>query len=412
MKYQLVFLLLSYSLFCYGQEMYSVKDFGAVPNDNKDDWEAFQQCIHLAISQSETPYIFVPEGEYIISDELIFDFLEKEVSFVGENKNGKIPIIKSVSKKNLIWAKGFLFTPSKGIFTIKNFKIIGNNLPYTPAHNKINKAEWNAAILITDKNQAYVDNVIIKNHYGQGIHISATQQEGIDLNSRFDKVVVQNSKINDVWGHHPKSDSYGDAIYLSNVKSAEIKNNIIFNNIHQTKQLGRAGIVVEYMAENVKIIKNKILGGYDRPLHIEATYGGHLVENNQFKGSDMGLIIAENLSNQYQSSIIRNNLFTNEGLIKEESLRKSYGYGNYGDRALVYIITNGESQSQINFKGNDFIVQDNYEYETNSMVNNRSSNIIFEANSFHSGNRKGLGIFNYGKGILKKNKIQKTIFVK
>lgn len=412
MKYQLVFLLLFCFLFCNGQKNYNVKDFGAVPNDNKDDWEAFQKCINSAISTGEAPYIFVPEGEYIISDELIFDFLEKKVSFVGENKNGKIPIIKSVSKKNLIWAKGFLFTPSKGIFTIKNFKIIGNNPPYTPTHNKINKAEWNAAILITDKNQAYVNNVIVENHYGQGIHISTTQQEGIDLSSRFDKVVVENSKINDVWGHHPKFDSYGDAIYLSNVKSAEIKNNIIFNNISRTKQLGRAGIVVEYMAENIKIIKNKILGGYDRPLHIEATYGGHLVENNQFKGSDMGLIIAESLSNQYQSSIIRNNLFTNEGLIKDENLRKSYGYGNYGDRALLYIITNGESQSQINFKSNHFIVQDNYEYETNSMVNNRSSNIIFETNSFHSGNRKGLGIFNYGRGILKRNKIQKTIFVK
>lgn len=411
MKFHLI-LLFFYSLFCNGQQIYNVKDFGAVPNDNKDDWEAFQKCIDSAISISEVPYIFVPEGEYIISDELIFDFLEKKVSFIGENKNGKIPVVKSVSKKNLIWAKGFLFTPSKGIFIIKNFKIIGNNTPYTPVHNKINKPEWNAVILITDKNQAYVDNVIVENHYGQGIHISTTQQEGIDLSGRFDKVVIQNSKILDVWGHHPKSDSYGDAIYLSNVKSAEIKNNIIFNNLSQTKQFGRAGIVVEYMAENVKIIKNKILGGYDRPLHIEATYGGHLVENNQFKGSDMGLIIAENLSNQYQSSIIRNNLFTNEGLIKDENLRKSYGYGSYGDRALVYIVTNGESSLQMKFEKNHFIVKDDYEYETNAIINNRSSNIIFESNSFHSGNRKGLGVFNYGKGILKKNKIQKTIFVK
>ncbi|MDD1596976.1 right-handed parallel beta-helix repeat-containing protein [Riemerella anatipestifer] len=414
MNLKIVFFLFFFTI-CNAQIYYNVKDFGAVSDDGKDDWLAFQNCIRVAIKSGNNPVIYVPNGVYNISTKLTFDYLVGSVNFVGEDVEGKKPILKFLNSNNesLVEARGYLFSPSKGVFNMKNIHIIGNNKPFSLDHPFANKNEWSAAVLVLDKKEVHLDSLIIQNHYGQGIHISTTQQKGINENSRFESVTITNTNIKDVWGHNPQLDNYGDAIYLSDVASAIIQQNIIFNNTSTTKQLGRAGIVIEYMSENIKILDNKLLGGYDRPLHIEATYGGHLIENNQFKGSDLGIVLAENLSEKFKPILFKNNLVTNEGLLKQMNLKKSYGSGNFGDRALVFIVTEGDSKKKdIKFIKNTFYLEDKYEYESNSLINNRSLNVSFEYNSFSSGKRKDLSIYNYGKGIFRHNSFSENVRVK
>lgn len=396
-------------------KIYNVLNYGAIPNDNKDDWNAFQNCINEAIKENNKPYIYVPIGSYNISKELTFDFLDKDVNFIGEiNEKKIVPTLNFTSSTNLIWAKGFLFNPSKGIFRVNNFVISSNNLPYSVNHPKVNKDQWNAALAITDKSEAYINNITIKNFYGQGVYISSTQQVGIDENSRFKYVEIINSKIFDVWGYNPKKDDYGDGIYLANISSALIEHNFIFNNTVKTKQLGRGGIVVEYMSENVQIMSNEVKGGYDRPIHIESTFGGHTIQDNLFKGSDMGLILAESIANLNKPILFKNNYFTNEGLEKQNNLSKTYAKGNYGDRALAYIVTNGKSsEMKILFDSNIFFVDFNSQYDSNALINNRSKNVNFKNNSFKTSNSdQTVYIFNYGKSKFYNNIMQKSVILK
>ncbi|MGJ1291966.1 right-handed parallel beta-helix repeat-containing protein [Sphingobacterium multivorum] len=415
-KELLVFFLLLFLFFsCANAEtILKVTDFGAVPNDKLDDDQAFQNCINSAIKKGAKAIISVPSGTYHLSKELTFDFLDADVSFIGEIKNGVKPILNSRSSTNIIWAKGFLFSPSKGSFTIKNLDIVGYNKPYNPTHPKINKDKWYAALLVSDKSKVIVDRVSIKNFYGQGIHISTTATEVSFRKSAIQSVDISNCKILDVWGFNPKKDDYGDGIYLANVASGKLENNIISNRITTTKQLGRAGIVLEYMCQNIDVNSNSVEMGYDRAINIENTYGGHTIKNNKFKGSDLSMIIAESGKGEYHMVTIQNNTFTNENLPKINSLNKTYGIQSYGDRALIYIITGGNFNSEkFIFQNNILIVNDKFQYGSNALINNRTKNVRFENNIFDtkfSGNR--LSIFNYGGGTLFNNKVLGHLSVK
>lgn len=407
----LLFLFLSRTS---AESILKVTDFGAVPNDKRDDTQEFQNCINAAIKKGGKVLISVPSGTYHLSKELTFDFLDADVSFIGEIKNGVKPTLNSSSSTHIIWAKGFLFSPSKGSFTIKNLHIVGSNRPYTPTHPKINKDKWYAALLVTDKSNVIVDRISINNFYGQGIHISTTATEASYRKSAIRSVDITNCQIIDVWGFNPKKDDYGDGIYLANVASGKLENNVISNRVTTTKQLGRAGIVLEYMCQNIDVNSNSVNMGYDRAIHIENTYGGHTITNNKFKGSDLSMIIAETGKGEYNVVTIQNNTFTNENLPKVNSLTKTYGAQSYGDRALIYIVTaDSFNAEKFIFQNNTLIVNDRFQYGSNALINNRTKNVRFENNIFDTkfgGNT--LSIFNYGGGKLLKNQVLGDLSVK
>ncbi|WP_286894788.1 MULTISPECIES: right-handed parallel beta-helix repeat-containing protein [Sphingobacterium] len=410
-----LFLNLFVFLSCIGAEsILNVKDFGAVPNDKKDDIKAFQSCINAAVKIKGKVLIRVPAGTYDLSKELTFDFLDGDISFIGEVKNGVKPTLQSTSPTHIIWVKGFLFSPSKGSFTIKNLNIVGFNTPYTPTHPKINKDKWYAALLITDKSRATVDQVSISNFYGQGIHISTTATEPAYRTGAFSSVSISNCRITDVWGFNPKKDDYGDGIYLANVASGNLENNIIANRVRSTKQLGRAGIVLEYMCQNISVKSNSVNMGYDRAIHIENTYGGHKITHNSFKGSDLCMIIAESGKGEYLPVIIDNNTFTNENLPKTNTLIKTYAANSFGDRALIYIITSSNFNTEkFVFQNNNLIVDHNFQYGSNALINNRTKDVRFERNKFEAKvGGKNLSIFNYGKGKLLNNQMIGDLNVK
>lgn len=391
-------------------KVFHVKDFGAIPNDGRDDSRAIQSCINEAVRYASSKVIF-GSGIYNVNKQLTIDYNNSSVEISGESCNGRFTEINSTSQKHILHAKSFFTHPSTGTFRLNHLKITGNNIPYSIKHPGINKTEWDAAVMVTDMRNVYINNVQIENFYGQGIHISTTDPLSLSPDSRFKFVEIADCNIIDVWGSNPKNDDYGDAIYLANVASGVVRNNFIQNNLVRTGQLGRCGIVLEFSTENIEILNNRVVEGYDRPLHIEYTNGGHTVKNNIFTGSDLGIVIAENLEKPYKPVTFSENIISNVNLHKNVNLIKSYGEGSYGDRSFVYIITAGKRDENLFiFRNNEFIVDNGYIYNSNSLFNIRSKNAMLSGNGFKSTSRDiNYIIFNYGKSRLENNKLQSNI---
>lgn len=410
---RLLIVLFFCSFFCNAQlggdsvvKTLYVKDFGAKPNDSKDDTTAFQNCIDEALKYPDA-CIIINSGTYNISQQLSIDFIKQSLTIKGEVVNGVAPKIFSTSARNILRVRGFFSNPSKSSFSLSKLSIQGNNAPFSSNHSKAEKDNWYAAVIITDMNEAYIDNVEINKFYGQGIHITTTDPVNLPMGARFSNVEIVNCKLIDIWGNNYKKDDYGDAIYLANVAKGVIRNNYIENNLLRTKQLGRSGITLEYFAENIEVSGNKIIEGYDRPLHIEATLGGHKISNNLFQGSDLGIVIAENIDNRYQFVDISGNIISNVNLRKNVKVLKSYNEGSFGDRSLAYVVTSGNRLGNlISFNNNKFIIDNTFIYNSNSVFNIRSKNIQLLGNSFTSTDKNlKFSIYNYGKSIIKSNKL-------
>lgn len=394
-------------------KIFYVSDFGAKPNDGKDDSKEFQACFNEAIKYP-TSIIIVNSGTYNISKQLTIDYTTQSIEIRGEIIKNSLPIINSTSDSNIMRIRGFFSSPSVGKFSLANLRIIGNNIPFSSKHPKAGNRKWNAVVSITDLKEASITNLQIENFYGEGIYISSTDQLNKEMNTRFTYVEIINCKIIDVWGSNPKLDDYGDAIYLSNISKGLIKNNYIENSLLRSKQLGRSGIVLEYFCENIELFNNQIIEGYDRALHIENTRGGHIIKENVFQGSDLGIVIAEDIKTNYLPMIFSENIITNKKLHKNIGYKKSYNEGSFGDRSLVYLITKGERDEKlIFFNNNKFSINNKYEYNSNSVFNIRSKNVELFENSFISTDMNlKFSIFNYGKSSLKNNNLAPNFNIK
>ncbi|MFF5381643.1 glycosyl hydrolase family 28-related protein [Pedobacter suwonensis] len=416
-RFFIICFTISISCLGYGQtqniKVYNIKSFGAKGDGIADDTEAIQRCFNLAV-KSLNAKIVIPYGKYKLRRALVLNYVEGTKEILGEQQNKTNPTFVSSSLTDILVARGYLFKNAASIFKIKNVTLVGKNLPFSNAHPKINKADWSAALLIYDKKQANIENVVVKDFYGQGIHISTTKQEGIPVSACFQYAEVLNSKILNVWGYNPQNDSYGDGIYMSNVRRGKISNNYINNKLSQTGQLGRSGLVVEYMCKDILISNNLVEEGYDRALHVEETDGGHRIINNKLLGSDLGFVLVEgNQQTSYKSLTFQGNYISNKNLRMLKTVKKTYARANFGDRSLLFIDTKKLLGSpQINITDNTFQIDGTFEYDSNVIFNNRSDYVILSDNRFEAkGTAKNFLIANFSKienGNGWKNKVVKV----
>lgn len=396
----LLLFLLPISFQCRADVLYNVKKFGAQGNGKVDDILAFERCFAAALKNTKSR-IIIPYGKYKISRTLVIDFLKQEIEVVGlVNSLNQVPEIVLDRNETVVHVKGWLFDDSKGVFKISNLSLQANNPAYSLSHPKINNNRWSAGLLITDKSDVFISNVKVSNIYGTGIYVATTVQEKILRSARIKYLEISNCSVENVWGYNPSLDNYGDGIYVSNVASGSITKNTIFNNVSITKQLGRAGMVLEYMDEGIRMSGNSVIGGYDRALHIEKTYGGHNIVDNKFLGSDMSLIVYEpEISNDFKIINFEKNVFSNKNMDKKVKFNKVYGKDSYGDRSLLNLLTSGKSSGKkIVFSNNEITVDERFVYGSNAIVNNRSASTKFNNNQYkiinNIGKRK-LGIYNY-----------------
>ncbi len=150
---------------------------------------------------------------------------------------------------------------------------------------------YSAAIRAKNVKSLHVEGVVIRNLFGNGIVVANYGNKHWERIHRVQNVTIKNCKLDNVWQWH-QYDNTGDAIMLWNVADGVIENNEIVNDLAHTRWVGRCGIVLETNTEGI-VVKNNVISGYARNIHIELTFGGHQIIDNKLLASDIGITLNE-----------------------------------------------------------------------------------------------------------------------
>lgn len=369
---------------------YNVKDFGAKGDGKTDDTQSITNCFKNA-EKNNISEIFFPEGNYIISNTLDFFLSKGELKIIGEAKD-KVKI-QNISSTSLLSIRGYYQTPSQGKVTILGITFTGSFPTFSENNKFINKSKFYHGVYIADLEGVEIKNVKIENIYGEGISVSTTKISDKEPLAQIKELIIENSEIINCWGYDPKSDSYGDGIYLANVRKGKLISNRIYNDFNITHQLGRSGIVIEYLCSNIDITNNTIFG-YDRGIHIEDDLGGHNITENKILGSDLGIVVfntKDKLVCNIQPLKVVGNYISNQGLPLKTNLKRTRGVSQSSDRSLFnFYSTKGYGEGSIVEK-NIFEIDGNYDYYSDSIMNIYAAGVKFNNNSFKV-EKKGLGV--------------------
>ena len=362
---------------------FNVRDYGAVGNGITDDYAAIQKCFDDAIKINDAKVLF-PGGKYSISKGLVAQYINNNLEISGSISKGILPVIICKNPVSALSIRGYFDPKALGTVKINNLKIQGGfaKYPYSKLNAFINKKQWFTGLSITDKREITINNVVVSDFYGEGIYISSTQQTNIPLTARAQHVTITNSKVLNCWGFNPAADDYGDGIYLSNVAAAVIRNNTVKNDFNTTKQLGRCGIVLEFMSEDCIVQKNQIFG-YDRGLHLEADYGGHVIDGNSISGSDMGIVLYNTAIAGHNKPVkIINNTVSNTGFPKGTALKRTRDITAISDRSLMNFVALDNCRSGSLIQNNSFIISGDYDYFSNTIVNIKAEQLLIKNNRY------------------------------
>lgn len=369
--------------------------YGAVGNGTTDDTHALQQCFQDAYSNKES-IVEITSGNYKITQPIRV-IANENLSIIirGQSKNNR-PLIFSDNFINILEVQGVASTPI-GSVEIADLQIRGNNPPWSPSHPYYNNKDCRIGIHISNKAYVNINNVDIQNIFGQGLNIVNDLYDKCPLEKRCKMVNITNCHILNCWAQNPlreNYDRYGDGIYISNVSAGIISTNIVNNDLYVTKQLGRAGITLEYETEHITIVNNQI-NGYDRDIHVEADFGSDSIINNKLTGSDMGLLIYAEADTRKKGGPIYviGNYFSNENMPRNTDLHRIRM-----DRGLLSFFTNGNVRPGSIVRGNVFKISSNYSFENNKniILFGRSANTSYVKNSYISNlDRSKVAVYQY-----------------
>lgn len=384
---------------------FSVASYGAKGDGTSDDSKPIQKCFDDASRVSNATILF-PSGTYLITSPIQYKSgIKFSLEIKGES--GKSKLI--CNKLSSFFSVSGNLVPN-AIVNIHDLTIEGNNPPFSATHPYYNKAGMYVfAIALFNIDKATINNVIIKNIYGEGIYIVNDQRNKAPVSANSTQIRITNNRILNCWGLHPTldkgfQDEYGDGIYLSNVSGATIENNIVKNDLNVTKQFGRAGIVLEFNCRNCIINKNQV-SGYDRDIHIEGDLGGHIISNNNLTGSEIGvfssLVCADGSANPIT---ITNNYISNDGIPLNNSFTRVLPMGS---RALLSLHGDWKKvRARTILAGNQVVYSNKSDYTPNVLVMTWISYINLKNNVFSQpeNSKKKLSlVFGYEIGDLMNN---------
>lgn len=193
---------------------------------------------------------------------------------------------------------------------------------------------YDAAVRGIDIQTLHANNVTIRDFYGNGIMLSnygELPEQGVQSPR------ITNCKLLNVWQWHAPDDA-GDAIMLWHAANPVVENNVIFNDMAFTRWMGRCGLVLEHLTSNASV-KDNLIGGYARNIHIELTLGGHEIVRNRLLSSDIGIVFNEPRGGIYdlppsQPVTIKDNYFEYK---REFAQYRSLQFG--GRRAFIDFTT-------------------------------------------------------------------------
>jgi len=142
MKY-IINIIFSFLLSVGVNAQIKVSDFGAFPNDDKDDLKAIQQAV-IALKREKVKTLIFEKGTY----DLFFEDVSKSkgidiygqhnVTFLGKkdgNNNPKTTLLRHYKIKNNVWGKSILQVVGCNNFKLKNF--IFDNYPRYSTAGKV-----------------------------------------------------------------------------------------------------------------------------------------------------------------------------------------------------------------------------------------------------------------------------------
>ncbi len=290
--------------------IFKVKDFGAKPNDGKEDTDEIIACLAQAAQNGGT--VVLEPGEYSVSSSLLVTFngSGRKLTIEGNGATIKatkfIPSILDIRSANV----------SQNDLIIKNLTLDGNTLP-SARSALFDGTKWQRGLNTKDLKTVTVSNTNIQNIYGNGITIyfhRYTDSSQIDAPEFFS---IVDTKILNCSGLKPNTDPakksrswdhYGDGIYIRGGKNGEVKNCEVHNNLDVVGKVGRAGIALTAGPRDV-IVEGNTIKGYDRGIHIELTYGGHILDDNDISDCNLGIIASASKKNYITNNplIIKNN---------------------------------------------------------------------------------------------------------
>jgi len=387
------FTVIVFLLCCNSQavlaQTFNLKDFGAVGDGKTDNLQAFQRCAKELVKKGGT--LIIPYGVYYTSSTIHINYIDGNNLIIKGEKNsqGKSPQIKSSALLDVFFINGY-YTNPQGSVRIENVAVIGNNQPYSSKHPFYNRPAFQTAFRIVDKSSVYIHNCEVSNVYGNGFYIGSSDTQGTPLNKRMQYCEMVGNTIHNTWGAHLSSgsamnDDYGDGIYITNVSKGLIKNNQVINDLAQTKQFGRSGIVLEYDTENI-LVEDNTISGYDRNIHIELAIGNHTIRNNRLTGSDYGICVWNACKKGLKPSQIIGNYISNEHIPSGLQLKT---IRHQSERSLIYIGQDGNCNAATAINNNQLFIT-----KQSGIVSKRGlyvpASVKVQQNQFKS---QGLGFF-------------------
>jgi parallel beta-helix repeat protein len=208
---------------------YDITDFGAVPNDQNDDSNAFQQILSAHPSNIQ---IHVPCGTFMINTTIHLNN-NNNVTIFGE---GSCSILKLSAPNNIIWIEG-----SKNVI-IKDLVLDGNSQKIPGEYMGIT-----AGFLAND---LQINNVYIYNTTGDGIQVCASKN-----------TIITNCRIESTGEIGINSHESGWGVCLNSVDGARITNNRI-NGYFGDDGIGVGGWIEGFPMSDALIDNNTITGAH------------------------------------------------------------------------------------------------------------------------------------------------------
>ncbi len=308
----------------------------------------------------------VAYGVYPLKKAVHFDRRDKEVSLTIrglKNAAGERPIFYCHAEPGKTHRIFTFVTGWEELYTvtIQSIEIHGNNVPVDRSTANVHEHIGNLqegqsyghpflysarqdgdAIRASNLRSVHVDDVVIREIYGNGIFIANT---GSKPNEFSESPSVTNTRIINTWQWQ---DGFmtGDGIMFWAAKNPRVENCVIYNDISYTRWIGRIGVVIEHLSENA-VIKNNIIGGYNSNIHIEVTYGGHQILDNKLLAAVTGVTLNEpepdKAAPDYADHMAKVKPSIIKGNYMEYNLeRVKYNVEGYGGRR-AFIDTSGNS---------------------------------------------------------------------
>jgi polygalacturonase len=357
-KYALtIFLILAnvFAVTAQSDREVNVKTFGATGDGKTDDTRSIQSALDAVIRTGGTVYF--PTGEYKISNNLYLYYASDVPVTLRADKDATI--YPNAKRYYIYCNNGDKAKKPFGSLTVQGLKIDGSRLP-KPQAEYYDDPSGAFGIFTTNLKNIKIVNNTFANIYGSAIWV--VLMKDIDDASLNTSVTISNNKILNCWGLNPTKDfydpkdkskfaydNYGDGIAVWGYRDAVINDNYIYNDLAKTKHYGRAGIVLENDCANAKITNNTI-NGYDRNIHIETDKGGHLIANNKFSGSNVGIYFWLAKDWTTNSTTIKNNQFYYSDEIAKYNLKTIVG-----DRKFIMLAGKSTTTYQgSNITGNTF----------------------------------------------------------